>query len=237
MIKKIIVFVLLAYIPSLLVLFVGCAEEESYMPEISGVVTNLHYTADYTSTAYVPAKKTYSPPAKKKYKKVTTVRKDYYAEPKWTPPKGSEKGWNAIVIHHSATQRGSMATFDDYHRNVNGWEGVGYNFVVGNGYGSGNGEVETTFRWSQQRVGAHCKTDYTNWANKNAIGICLVGNFEQSRPSYRQMFSVSKLVKFLSSRYNIPASRIYGHKDTPRHSTSTNCPGRYFPMVALKSKL
>ncbi len=233
MLKKVVTFVLLAYIPALLVLFAGCAEENSDMPEISGVVTNLHYQSSYPPP-YVTAKKTYSKPVKK-YKKRNAGNNYYKAE--WVPPKASEKGWKAIVIHHSATQRGSMATIDNYHRNVNGWDGIGYDFVIGNGYGSGNGTVETTFRWREQRVGAHCKTDYTNWANREAIGICLVGNFEQSRPNYSQMVSVARLVKFLSTRYNIPESRIYGHKNTPRRSTPTDCPGRYFPMFSLKSKL
>jgi hypothetical protein len=51
------------------------------------------------------------------------------------------------------------------------------------------------------------------------------------------MTSLMKLVRFLSERYDIPVSRIYGHNTTPGHSTNTSCPGRYFPMSYVKENL
>jgi len=51
------------------------------------------------------------------------------------------------------------------------------------------------------------------------------------------MESLVKLVRFLSERYDIPQSRIYGHNTTPGHSTKTECPGRNFPMWYVKSKI
>ena len=97
----------------------------------------------------------------------------------WVPPAGIERRWRAIVIHHSDTDCGNAAIFDNEHKN-RGWEGVGYDFVIGNGNGSGDGQVEVTIRWRQQKTGAHCKTP-NNWANEEAVGICLVGKFEQHR--------------------------------------------------------
>lgn len=234
MVKKILVFVLLSYLPILIVLFSGCAGDEAYVPRISGVVADLHsggQKKNYSTTQIRRPYKTYRP-------KLAKVDYSYsYSEPGWRPPSRVERGWDAIIIHHSATQEGSMASIDEYHRDVRGWDGIGYDFVIGNGHGSGNGQVETTFRWKQQRTGAHCKTDSSNWANREAVGICLIGNFDKSRPTYRQMASLRKLVRFLSHRYNIPENRIYGHKNTPGHSTVTDCPGKYFPMYSLKSSL
>jgi hypothetical protein len=46
-----------------------------------------------------------------------------------------------------------------------------------------------------------------------------------------------KLARFLSERYDIPVSRIYGHNTTPGHSTNTSCPGKYFPMSYVKKNL
>ena len=156
--------------------------------------------------------------------------------PNWLPPKQvKERNWNAIVVHHSGTSNGNAAIFDDWHRNGKHWEGVGYDFVIGNGSNSGDGQVEVTFRWREQRTGAHCKTP-SNWANEQAVGICLVGNFNQTRPTTRQMQSLVKLIGFLQKRYRIPKSRIYGHRDTPG-AGRTECPGRRFPMVSLKSML
>ena len=154
--------------------------------------------------------------------------------PSWLPPSRLEKKWKAIVIHHSDTANGNATIFDKYHKSKY-WEGVGYDFVIGNGTNSSDGQVEVTFRWREQKTGAHCKTP-DNWANENAVGICLVGNFNQMVPTARQIRSLVKLVRFLQHRYEIPKSRIYGHNTTPG-AHETDCPGKRFPMAWLKSML
>ena len=154
----------------------------------------------------------------------------------WLPPLQLEKKWVAVVIHHSATEKGNAAIFDKLHKEQNHWEGVGYDFVIGNGTDSGDGQVEVTFRWRKQIPGAHCGGTSGNWANKDGIGICLVGNFCYRAPTARQMQSLLKLVRFLQKRYGIPRSRIYGHNTTPG-ARVTACPGKKFPMSRLKSML
>ena len=168
--------------------------------------------------------------------------------PVWTPPKvdnssgvpgdwipiSSERNWSAIIIHHSATETGNMALFDKEHKSY-GWDGVGYDFVIGNGTDSGDGQVEVTFRWKQQLTGAHCKTP-DNWANEYGIGICLVGNFNDRSPTQRQMQAFLRLTDFLQRRYGIPQSKITGHGET-RGAHATDCPGNIFPMSRFKSML
>lgn len=153
----------------------------------------------------------------------------------WYPPRSIEHHWQSIVIHHSGTANGNMAIFDKWHREGNHWDGVGYDFVIGNGTDSPDGLVEVTFRWDQQITGAHCKTP-GNWANENAVGICLVGNFDESSPSDAQMRSLAQLVQHLSRRYRIPAHLIYGHNSTPG-ALVTNCPGRHFELRSIRAML
>lgn len=155
----------------------------------------------------------------------------------WSPPSVLEKKWTAIIIHHSATKSGDTAIFDKWHRENNHWNGVGYDFVIGNGSDSGNGQVEVTYRWQKQVTGAHCGGTPNNWANKDGIGICLVGDFNKTQPTNAQMQSLIKLVRFLQSRYGIPKSKIYGHGTTPGRVTDTDCPGRNFPMTWFKSQI
>jgi hypothetical protein len=157
--------------------------------------------------------------------------------PAWIPPKISERKWIVIVIHHSATDKGNMAGIDSNHRNVKGWDGIGYDFVIGNGRGSGDGQVEVTYRWLKQVTGAHCGGTPDNWANEYGIGICLIGDFTKTQPTYRQMVSLQKLVRFLKDRYKIPESRIYGHQDVPGYTRGSVCPGKYFPMGSFKRSL
>ena len=153
--------------------------------------------------------------------------------PAWMPSH-SERAWTAIIIHHSGTNEGNAAIFDKWHREENGWNGVGYDFVIGNGTDSGDGEVEPTFRWKGQLTGAHAGGTPGNWANEEGIGICLVGDFNKYSPTTKQRESLVKLVHFLQQRYHIPKSRIYGHGSVPG-GHDTDCPGRKFPMSWLKS--
>lgn len=175
--------------------------------------------------------KVVTPKVVKPQPKQDTVQIDFPGD--WLPPADLEKKWTAIVLHHSATETGNAAIFDRMHREENHWEGVGYDFVIGNGTDSGDGEIEVTFRWRRQIAGAHCGGTPDNWANEEAVGICLVGNFNYRAPTAKQMQSLSKLINFLQSRYGISMSHIYGHGDTPGAHV-TDCPGRMFPVDRLK---
>jgi hypothetical protein len=177
----------------------------------------------------VAARKVVKPAPKPKQ---DTIQNDFPED--WLPPARVEKEWTAIIVHHSATETGNAAIFDRMHREENHWDGVGYDFVIGNGSNSGDGEVEVTFRWQKQIAGAHCGGTTNNWANEDAVGICLVGNFDYSVPTSRQMQSLVQLILFLQQRYGISKNRIYGHRSAPG-ARVTDCPGKLFPMERLKS--
>jgi N-acetylmuramoyl-L-alanine amidase len=131
--------------------------------------------------------------------------------------------WKVIVLHHSASAVGGAARFDEWHR-ARGWDGVGYDFVVGNGSDTPDGSIEVTFRWREQRDGAHAK----GW-NDLAIGICLVGNFEESDPTPAQLEAAARLVRHLRRRFGIPAPRVVRHGALG----ATLCPGRRLDLPAL----
>jgi len=154
------------------------------------------------------------------------------AEAGWLPPV-EERPWQWIVIHHSATDRGSAAVFDDWHRNGRKWDELGYHFVIGNGTASGDGLVEIGSRWPKQKHGAHTKVWNREEYNQVGIGICLVGNFEKTRPSRAQMEALARLVDWLSARYKIPDERIIGHGQV----CDTRCPGRHFSFDDLFRQL
>ena len=129
--------------------------------------------------------------------------------------------WNYIVVHHSATESGNATTFDVAHRKK-GWDGLGYDFVIGNGSGSGDGQVETGWRWTQQRDGAHAGNKVMN---QQGIGICLVGDFTHHPPSAAQMRSLQRLCDFLAGHCDIPPGNLRMHRDV----RDTACPGEHFP--------
>ncbi|UCC29996.1 MAG: N-acetylmuramoyl-L-alanine amidase [Phycisphaerales bacterium] len=137
------------------------------------------------------------------------------------------------MLHHSATTVGGARTFDKHHRSRNGWDELGYHFVIGNGTDTPDGYVEVGSRWHKQKHGAHCKTP-SNYYNEHGIGICLVGNFNKIRPTARQLRSLEQLLRFLSHTCRIPPSRVTTHKAV---TGKTQCPGRRFPMAAVRQAL
>jgi len=99
--------------------------------------------------------------------------------------------WKAIVLHHSATSGGSVASIDAVNRRQKDrggvpWRGIGYHFVVGNGQQMGDGQIQPTFRWREQLDGAHAAVKRMN---EQAIGICLIGNFDDVPPTPIQVVS------------------------------------------------
>lgn len=139
--------------------------------------------------------------------------------------------WKYIVLHHTATNRGSVESIHEAHlqrkdKNGNNWMGIGYHFVIGNGNGMADGAVEPTFRWREQLHGAHAGSkDY----NDHGIGIVLIGNFEQAPPSRAQLVAVKQLVGSLKATYGITSNNVVGHGAVK----ATACPGQYFPMEEI----
>ena len=142
--------------------------------------------------------------------------------------------WTYIIVHHSATQAGGAQRFDRAHRN-NGWDELGYHFVIGNGTDTADGQIEVGSRWSKQKHGAHCRVSPTdsNEYNEHGIGICLVGNFDYAPPTRAQMNSLIYLTRGLLAYTHMSASAVHFHRDFD----STECPGRYFPYAAYKRAL
>ncbi len=141
--------------------------------------------------------------------------------------------WTHLVIHHSATSRGGARTFDKHHRQNNGWDELGYHFVIGNGTDTPDGYVEVGSRWHKQKHGAHCKTP-DNYYNEHGIGVCLVGDFTKSNPTARQLASLGRLARFLCSRCGIPKNRVMTHRLL---TGRTQCPGPRFSLGQLRRAL
>jgi len=146
----------------------------------------------------------------------------------WVPPVPA-RPWRWIIIHHSATAFGNAQIIDGWHKNK-GWDELGYDFVIDNGTsGTADGQIEVGPRWIKQKWGAHTKTA-DNRFNDFGIGICLVGNFDETQPTAAQMKSVAKLVAYMMYTYNITADRVLGHRD----AKPTDCPGKNMSVAEVR---
>jgi hypothetical protein len=138
----------------------------------------------------------------------------------------SAKSWKSIVLHHSATETGSIESIHAEHvlrKDADGrpWLGIGYHFVIGNGRGMPDGETRSTFRWHDQIAGAHAGERNHN---ENGIGICLVGDFNREPPTEAQQAALSELLKALQTQFGIADAGVMRHSAIK----PTACPGKLF---------
>lgn len=139
--------------------------------------------------------------------------------------------WKRIVVHHSAIKYGNAAIYDRAHRQRRMKNGLAYHFVIGNGIDSGDGEIEIGPRWKKQLLGGHVKSYQINLT---AIGICLVGNFEATHPTKRQLKAFTQLMDWLRSDVVPRAKQFAGHRDLKGEQTI--CPGKNFPLAAMHKR-
>ncbi len=157
-------------------------------------------------------------------------RKEWHARKPTNPYDPSSPQY--ITIHHtSGIQTYSLAKtlrevrfVQDFQMDGRGWWDIGYHFLID---ASGNiieGRPENV-------QGSH-----TKGFNVNNLGIALLGDYNppvNDRVTPKQMDALIALIRYLSSKYNIPSSAIKGHRDYDQ----TACPGSdaYALLPALRA--
>ncbi len=115
-----------------------------------------------------------------------------------------------LIIHHSAGNTVSndyaavVLAYWSYHVNGNGWDDIGYNWLV-----DPNGVLYKGRAWksaTEENVrGAH-----NSGKNSNTSGICLIGNYVSAVPSEAGLDKLASISAFLSDKYGIdPVGESY----------------------------
>lgn len=126
---------------------------------------------------------------------------------------------NRITLHHdgmsvftSRADRDAIArleTIRQSHRN-RGWGDIGYHFLIDP---AGRVWEGRPLGWQGAHVAAQ---------NEGNIGICIMGNYEQQRPTQTQIDAIERFTGALMNRYRVGTNRIYTHQELAQ----TACPGR-----------
>jgi Negative regulator of beta-lactamase expression len=119
-----------------------------------------------------------------------------------------------IVLHHSGTHEGNVKVFREYHMKQLGFADIGYHYVICNGNGGNDGEIQEGRHLLF--TGAHAPG-----RNEDSVGICLVGDFTQSKPTSAQMLALYGLIKNLMRDYKITPDKVLAHNEV----NQTDCPG------------
>jgi hypothetical protein len=213
----------------------GCAENQSVISALPDPSVRSEIAMRTAIPMGVPSRPAMDQQAYLPYRALwprVPVRMASLGEPGWIPVVGISDRWTCIVVHHSASDRGSPESIDRAHRQ-NGWDELGYHFVIGNGVDYPDGKVYVGSRWEKQKHGAHCKVP-GNYYNEHGIGICLIGNLEEHPPSEQQMQALAQLVLFLESQCGFSYDRVLTHGGI---TGRTRCPGRFFSMSDLYRRI
>ncbi len=150
---------------------------------------------------------------------------------------GSYHSPNMLTIHHTYTPNndslsmaGRVRQIQSYHIDVRGWCDIGYHFLVGQDGQVYQGRYEN-------KTGAHA-----GGANRNNVGISLIGNFSDVAPSDSMQTATARTIDAMATEYGISRTRarIKGHREVG--STATACPGGHAfqildHLIALSSNL
>jgi hypothetical protein len=152
-------------------------------------------------------------------------RPEWRAMPAVTTRMTRLKGaWSRITLHHSAESHsnGRAGTLEESKEVVrliqkfhmddpeHRWGDIGYHFLIDS---AGRIFEGRELGWQ----GAHAG----GVNNNQNLGVCLLGDFREARPTDAALKSLGLLLDDLMSEYRIPKSRVYPHKQF----ATTECPG------------
>ena len=151
-------------------------------------------------------------------------------------PKRYSPDIKLLVVHHTAESEAAseragverMRLLYQYHAKSRGWGDIGYHYVIDE-----DGRVYEGRDGGDKVVGGH-----TYCANVGTLGVAMMGNFNDSQPTDKQMQSLQWLLAHLSEKHSIDPrgsvrfhgkrfTHVVGHRDV----VSTACPGHFLASV------
>ncbi|MDD5469300.1 MAG: N-acetylmuramoyl-L-alanine amidase, partial [Candidatus Peribacteraceae bacterium] len=151
-------------------------------------------------------------------------------------PQGYSADVKVLVVHHTAmkvtgdarTGHERMRALYQYHTESRGWGDIGYHYVIDE-----TGQIFEGRAGGQYVIGGHVYC-----SNTGTLGISLMGNFDEERPTQSQVKALQWLLKTLADDYGVNLSQkttfhgismypVIGH----RNLVATACPGYYLYEV------
>jgi hypothetical protein len=121
----------------------------------------------------------------------------------------SSDRWNCIEIYYSGTKAGNI----DQLASLGGLaraEDINCHFVICNGLGGGDGQIQPSEKWQRQWSSIPGRTWY---GSSKTIRICIITDGKTTPPTNSQIKRVEALVEALHRKFNIPPEFIYYPND------------------------
>jgi hypothetical protein len=135
--------------------------------------------------------------------------------------------WHYIYIHQSKTPGGNANTLDEGLS-----DGVADHFIIGNGDGLTDGELQISQRWNHQQSAA--SPSKTVKVDPDCISICIVGDLDRTAPTQMQLARLGQLVQALQLRCRIPATHVEWVTEPGSRQAGL---GKHFPAASFREQL
>jgi len=156
-----------------------------------------------------------------------------------------------IALHHSETLWGSLEYFDNVAKDkmvsqdLVSKKYTGFHYIINNGFHTLEDFKANVYKpefdglieegRSQQTDGIHL-----NGFNHNSIAILIVGDFNKTSPTARQISSLLSLLTEKCYQYNLLVAKVIGHREGEviiNNFFSDPCPGKKFDTFSLRKEL
>jgi len=117
----------------------------------------------------------------------------------------SSDRWNCIEVYFSGTTAGNIEQIASL-SGISSADLIDCHFVVCNGLGGGDGQVEPTTRWQKQWSVIPSRTWY---GTPQTIRVCVVGDGQKRFATNSQLRRVENLVDKLARKFDIEPDYIY----------------------------
>jgi N-acetyl-anhydromuramyl-L-alanine amidase AmpD len=116
--------------------------------------------------------------------------------------------WTHIAIYYNGTKSGNIEPLVPLN-GPPGMEDVNCHFVICNGLGGGDGQIQTTEKWQTQSSVIQDQT----WRGRTTIRICIIADGKTTRPTDFQIKRVEALVELLCRKFEIRPENVYYPND------------------------
>lgn len=158
-----------------------------------------------------------NPPSAGPYSLSSYPRLDRFAKALGSRISRSQERWSNIEVYYSGTKGGNIRQLASL-SGLASPDDINCHFVICNGLGGRDGEIETTEKWQGQGSVIPSRSGY---GNGQTIRICMVGNGKTIRPSDSQIQTARTLVKRLSGEFDIRPESVYYPRGWPDRDSGT----------------
>jgi hypothetical protein len=113
--------------------------------------------------------------------------------------------WECIEIYYSGTKAGNIGQLASL-SGLASAEGINCHFVICNGLGGSDGQIQTTEKWQNQWSAI---PDHTWYGSSRTIRICLVADGKGVRPTDSQIKRVEALIEALAMKFSVQPAKVF----------------------------